>query len=164
MHNYIVFLKENDVLTLSSVLWFSLSVTGITHSYRVAAPASLGHWHAVRGAGLTETLPTYPTVVFPLRLLKRSITTMTLLNRQTWYFYIINNRFVWDFLLHAMKFIHVFVSVIWDSFMYSYRCISINLNVVEKFIYFSNSTQIVKLVYSINSMHTDWSSLSLWFF
>ncbi len=28
-----------------------------------------------------------------------------------------------------------------------YRCISINYNVVEKFIYFSNSTQIVKLVY-----------------
>ncbi len=28
-----------------------------------------------------------------------------------------------------------------------YRCISINLNVVEKFIYFSNSTQTVKLVY-----------------
>ncbi len=38
------------------------------------------------------------------------------------------------------------------------------LDVVEKFIYFSNSTQIVKLVYEINSMHTDWSSLSLWFF
>ncbi len=28
-----------------------------------------------------------------------------------------------------------------------YRCISINYNVVEKLIYFSNSTQIVKLVY-----------------
>ncbi len=28
-----------------------------------------------------------------------------------------------------------------------YRCIAINYNVVEKFIYFSNSTQIVKLVY-----------------
>ncbi len=28
-----------------------------------------------------------------------------------------------------------------------YRCISINYNVVEKFIYFSNSTLIVKLVY-----------------
>ncbi len=28
-----------------------------------------------------------------------------------------------------------------------YSCISINYNVVEKFIYFSNSTQIVKLVY-----------------
>ncbi len=28
-----------------------------------------------------------------------------------------------------------------------YRCISINQNVVEKFIYFSNSTQIVKLAY-----------------
>ncbi len=28
-----------------------------------------------------------------------------------------------------------------------YRCISINYNVVEKFIYFSNSTQIVQLVY-----------------
>ncbi len=28
-----------------------------------------------------------------------------------------------------------------------YRCISIKYNVVEKFIYFSNSTQIVKLVY-----------------
>ncbi len=36
-----------------------------------------------------------------------------------------------------------------------YRCISKNLNVVEKFIYFSNSTQIVKLVYYIKSMHTD---------
>ncbi len=44
---------------------------------------------------------------------------------------------------------------------YIYKCISINYNVVEKLIYFSNSTQIVKLV---NSMHTDWSSLSLWFF
>ncbi len=32
---------------------------------------------------------------------------------------------------------------------------------MEKFIYFSNSTQIVKLMYKINSMHTDWSSLSL---
>ncbi len=29
----------------------------------------------------------------------------------------------------------------------NYRCISVNYNVVEKFIYFSNSTQIVKLVY-----------------
>ncbi len=28
-----------------------------------------------------------------------------------------------------------------------YRCISINYNVVEKFIYFSDSIQIVKLVY-----------------
>ncbi len=45
-----------------------------------------------------------------------------------------------------------------------YKCISKNDNVVEKFIYFSNSTQIVKLVYLLNSMHTDWSSLSLWFF
>ncbi len=35
---------------------------------------------------------------------------------------------------------------------------------IWKLIYFSNSTQIVKLVYEINSMHTDWSSLSLWFF
>ncbi len=33
-----------------------------------------------------------------------------------------------------------------------------------KLIYFSNSTQIEKLVYKINSMHTDWSSLCLWFF
>ncbi len=32
-------------------------------------------------------------------------------------------------------------------FYFIYRCISINLNVVEKFIYFCNSTQIVKLVY-----------------
>ncbi len=29
----------------------------------------------------------------------------------------------------------------------TYRCFSINYNVVERFIYFSNSTQIVKLVY-----------------
>ncbi len=29
---------------------------------------------------------------------------------------------------------------------------------------FSNSTQIVKPVYEVNSMHTDWSSLSLCFF
>ncbi len=36
-----------------------------------------------------------------------------------------------------------------------YRCISINYNVVEKFIYFSIPTQIVKLVHEINSMHTD---------
>ncbi len=44
-----------------------------------------------------------------------------------------------------------------------HRCISINYNVVEKLIYFSNSTQIGKLVYLMNSMHTDWHSLSLWF-
>ncbi len=32
-------------------------------------------------------------------------------------------------------------------FQTEYRLISINFNVVEKFIYFSNSTQIVNLVY-----------------
>ncbi len=46
--------------------------------------------------------------------------------------------------------------------LFVYMCVSINQNVVEKFIYFSNSTQIVKLVYEINSVHTDCSSLCLW--
>ncbi len=32
-------------------------------------------------------------------------------------------------------------------YIYDYRCISINLNVEEKLIYFSNSSQIVKLMY-----------------
>ncbi len=33
------------------------------------------------------------------------------------------------------------------NIIFIYRCISINYSVVEKFIYFRNSTQIVKLVY-----------------
>ncbi len=45
---------------------------------------------------------------------------------------------------------------------YIYRSIS-NYKVVEK-LFISVTTQIVKLVYYINSMHTDLSSLSLWFF
>ncbi len=58
----------------------------------------------------------------------------------------------------------------WDFHSISvciYRCISINYNVEEKFIYFSNSTQIVKLgpnfvytlfgKFSLREKKTDWS-------
>ncbi len=34
-----------------------------------------------------------------------------------------------------------------QNMQFRYRCISINKKVVEKFIYFSNSNQILKLVY-----------------
>ncbi len=50
--------------------------------------------------------------------------------------------------IYFYLFIYLFIFII-SACMYAcmYRCISINYNVVEKFIYFSNSTQIVKLVY-----------------
>ncbi len=40
-----------------------------------------------------------------------------------------------------------YIYLLQSSVALIYRCISINLNVVEKLIYFSNLTQIVKLVY-----------------
>ena len=48
------------------------------------------------------------------------------------------------------------------TYIHTYRCISINLNIVERFIYFSNSIQKVKLIYYMDSRHTKWNISSLY--
>ncbi len=53
-------------------------------------------------------------------------------------------------LLHCINYLkkkYIFYRNYIYIYIYIHMCISINLNVVEKFIYFSNSNQIVKLVY-----------------
>lgn len=65
-------------LTLAvGVSWPSLSVAGLTHPDRTAAPASLWHGHPVAGAGMAETLAAWSTVVFPFRLCEHLLTAVT---------------------------------------------------------------------------------------
>lgn len=70
-------------LTLAvGVSWSSLSVAGLTHPDRTAAPASLWHGHPVAGAGMAETLAAWSTVVFPFCLCEHLLTAMTCLMRR----------------------------------------------------------------------------------
>lgn len=65
-------------LTLAvSVSWPSLSVAGLTHPDGPTAPTSFWHRHPVAGAGMAETLATWPAVVLPLCLLEHLLTAMT---------------------------------------------------------------------------------------